>query len=554
MSRRAQILSLAVLLLIAVLTVVGYANRSTLMVKSMGLIQRTVSAPGPNQPVVWPGGVWQDSGQQPPNIIVILTDDMGFNDVSMHGGGLIPTPHIDQLAHEGVLFANGYAGSAVCSISRAMLLTGRYSTRFGFEFTPAPDMMGPILQQLSHQDTMPRKFRFDEVHGAASHDGHELPFASRGLPPQEITLAEELQQAGYRTLHVGKWHLGRDAQLRPSAQGFDDSLLMESGLYLPVDSPDVVNARNEFAILDQVQWEILSYSASFNNSAPFEPDGYLTDYYTAEAVKAIEANKNRPFFLYLSHWGIHTPLQSSRADFEAVGDGFVNHRTRVYAGMIRAVDRSVGKILQALKDNGIDQRTLVIFTSDNGGANYIGMPDINKPYRGWKLSFFEGGTHVPFAMRWPGTLPAGQIYAHPVSHLDIFPTVLGAVQRQPAQELIDGVNLLPYVTQHKPGMPHETLIWREGDYQAIMSGGWKMQRSTHPSRIRLFHLEQDPFEQFDLSASHGTQIAALSQVLDAHNEQQAEPLWPSRIAIPIWIDKTLADQPSLEDDYIYWPN
>ena len=128
----------------------------------------------------------------------------------------------------------------------------------------------------------------------------------------------------------------------------------------------------------------MSYAVSFNDSDRFEPDRYLTDYFTNEAEQAIAANKDRPFFLYLAHWGIHTPLQASRQDFEAVGDNFPNHRARVYAAMIRAVDRSVGRVVQALKDNGVDDNTLIIFTSDNGGANYIGMPDINKPYRGWK--------------------------------------------------------------------------------------------------------------------------------------------------------------------------
>ena len=273
-----------------------------------------------------------------------------------------------------------------------------------------------------------------------------MPFAARGLPPEEITLAEELRQSGYRTLHIGKWHLGRDTALRPLAQGFDESLMMEGGLYLPINSPDVVNARNEFAVLDKVQWEIMSYSASFNDSDRFEPDSYLTDYFTNEAVKAVAANKNQPFFLYLAHWGIHTPLQATRQDFEAVGDNFPNHRTRVYAAMIRAVDRSVGRVVQALKDNGIDDNTLIIFTSDNGGANYIGMPDINKPYRGWKLSFFEGGTHVPFVMRWPNRFKGGTSYPHAVSHLDIMPTALGAASLSPQARPIDGVNLLPHLS------------------------------------------------------------------------------------------------------------
>ena len=550
-SRRAKILSLTGVLIIAALCLV-YVNRAPLIVSAIGSIAKIMNPVAPNRAVTWQqAGTWQGAAQRPPNIIIILLDDMGFNDVSYHGEGLIETPHIDRLASEGVEFANGYSGSAVCSTSRAMLLTGRYSTRFGFEFTPTPDAFAPILKQLTSTDPMPRKFEFldrDDDAGAA------LPFAARGLPSEEITLAEELKAKGYRTLHIGKWHLGTDTSYAPLDQGFDESLLMANGLYLPVDDPNVVNARNEFAVMDKVQWEVLDYAASFNGGELFRPNGYLTDYYTEEAEKAIIANKDQPFFLYLAHWGIHTPLQATREDYEAVGDNFPDHRSRVYAGMIRAVDRSIGRVMQTLKDNGLDDNTLVIFTSDNGGANYIGMPDINKPYRGFKLSFFEGGTHVPFIMHWPGKLPSGQQYKHPISHLDVLPTALAAAQSAPQASQIDGVNLLPYLTGQKNGTPRDTLIWRSDHYQAILSEGWKMHRSAFPKKTRLYHLAQDPTEQNDISASNPKKIAELSALLDAHNEQQMEPRWPSAAHMPIWVDKTPADDVTLEDDYILWPN
>jgi len=547
-SRRNKVLLLIALLLLTVVSI-GYFNRAKLIVKAVGIIQKMNYPVAPYRAIDWQTGNWQGDGERPPNIIVILTDDMGFNDVSLYGGGLIETPHIDRLGHEGIRFANGYAGSAVCAPSRAMLMTGRYSTRFGFEFTPAPGAFGPILQQLSKTDTAPRKFKFHEVHA-----DHEMPYEAKGMPSSEITLPEELKRAGYHNLHIGKWHLGRNKGMHPLDQGFDESLLMASGLYLPVDDPQVVNARNEFAILDSVQWEVLDYSASFNRSDNFRPKGYLTDYYTDEAVKAINANKDRPFFLYLAHWGIHTPLQATKQDYQAVGDNFPNHRTRVYAAMIRAVDRSVGKVMQALEDNGLDDNTLVIFTSDNGGANYIGMPDINKPYRGWKLSFFEGGTHIPYVMRWPRGLEGGKTYPHAVSHLDIMPTALGAAGLAPQAEVMDGVNLLPYLTGRNAGQPHDTLIWREGHYQAIMSGGWKLQRSMDPKKIRLFDMTADPLEQNEISEQNPEKVSALLAMLDAHNAEQAEPMWPSLVSIPIWIDKTPADNLSLNDDYIYWPN
>ena len=551
-SRRMKIL-LAVLVLLGSTLALAYVNRAPLIIAILGFASKAAYPVGENRPVIWQnGGVWQGTGERPPNIVVIMTDDMGFNDVSYHGEGLIETPHIDRLAREGVQFANGYAGSAVCSTSRAMLLTGRYSTRFGFEFTPTPDTFRPILEQLRKTDPMPRRFQMrpqDE-----NSRGSELSFWQRGLPPEEITLADELRAKGYRTLHVGKWHLGRVDELLPRAQGFDESLLMASGLYLPIDDPNVVNARNEFAVMDKVQWGVFDYATSFNGGARFRPDGYLTDYFTDEAIKAIEANKEQPFFLYLAHWGPHTPLQATKEDYAAVGDDFPDHRSRVYAGMLRAIDRSVGRVMQTLKDNGLDDNTLVIFTSDNGGANYIGMPDINKPYRGWKLSFFEGGTHVPFLMRWPGQLPSGETFNHPISHLDVLPTALGAAKAKPQATQIDGVDLLPYLTGQKTGAPRDTLIWRSDQYQAILSKGWKMQRSDSPRKTRLYHLAQDPTEQNDVSAKHPQKIAQLSAILDAHNSEQAAPSWGNNVLMPIWVDKTPADNVTLEDDYILWPN
>ena len=553
MSRRKQGFLIAALIA-GLLASLVYANRVPLIVKAVGFIQKMSNPVAPHRAISWQSGGWDKTAKRPPNIIVIMTDDMGFNDVSLYGGGLIETPHIDRLGREGVRFANGYAGSAVCAPSRAMLMTGRYATRFGFEFTPTPDAFNPILRQLIKADPSPRTFKFQEAHSEDPHAGHEMPYEAKGMPSSEITIAEELKRAGYHNLHIGKWHLGRNQGMHPLDQGFDESLLMASGLYLPIDDPQVVNARNEFAPLDTVQWEVLDYSANFNRSDNFRPKGYLTNYYTDEAVKAIEANKDRPFFLYLAHWGIHTPLQATKADYRAVGDNFPNHRSRVYAAMIRAVDRSVGKVMQSLKDNGLDDNTLVIFTSDNGGANYIGMPDINKPYRGWKLSFFEGGTHIPYIMRWPQGLPRGKTYPHAVSHLDIMPTALGAAGLTPQAKLMDGVNLLPYLKDRKTGRPHETLIWREGHYQAIMSGDWKLQRSMDPKKIRLFNMVKDPLEQNEVSAQNPKKVSQLMALLAAHNEQQADPLWPSRVSIPIWIDKTPADRLNLDDDYIYWPN
>ena len=224
--------------------------------------------------------------------------------------------------------------------------------------------------------------------------------------------------------------------------------LMASGLYLPEDHPDVVNAKLDFDPIDQFLWSALTFSNSYNSGDAdrFEPGGYLTDYWTDESVKVIKSNRNRPFFLYLAHWGIHTPLQATRADYEAVGD-IKPHRLRVYAAMTRALDRSVGRVMAALEEEGLAENTIVIFTSDNGGAGYVGLADVNAPYRGWKITHFEGGIRVPMFVKWPARIAAGQAIDTPVAHIDVMPTLLAAVEQPlPKDREIDGENLLPLMT------------------------------------------------------------------------------------------------------------
>ncbi len=333
------------------------------------------------------------------------------------------------------------------------------------------------------------------------------PMAELGMPASEITIAEVLRQAGYRTAHIGKWHLGGIAPMRPEDQGFDDSLYMAGPAYLPEDSPDVVNAKQDFDPIDKMVWASMRYSVQFNGGEAFEPRGYLTDYYTDEAVRVIEANRDRPFFLYLAHWGIHNPLQAKKADYDALSS-IEDHRLRVYAAMTLALDRGVGRVLDALEANGLTDNTLVVFTSDNGGAGYLGLPNVNKPYRGWKLTLFEGGTHVPFFAKWPARIAAGTTYDKPISHLDIFATAAAAGGATvPNDRIIDGVDLLPFVNGNREGVPHETLFWREGYYQVVLHAGWKLIVSERPQKRWLFHLREDPTEQHNVADAHAEIVA-----------------------------------------------
>jgi uncharacterized sulfatase len=557
-------------MVVALLIIAGFAGwqqRVELLVWVAPKLLKITSPVAENRELNWSQGpevAASEPADRPPNIVLIVTDDMGFNDISLYNGGAgdgtLQTPSIDALAHEGVTFTNGYAANAVCAPSRASIMTGRYSTRFGFEFTPFFKTGVTIFRWMEELNPGPVPLFLDEASAATMKPLQEL-----GLPSSEITIAELLKQQGYYTAHVGKWHLGSVNDMVVTNQGFDDSLELKGTLYLPQDHPDVVNAKVEGDRIDRMVWATGTYSAAFNGvgnpGEQFKPKGYLTDYYTDQAVKVIENNRNRPFFLYLAHWGIHNPLQAARADYDALSH-IEDHRLRVYSAMIRAVDRSVARVTQALEENGLTDNTLIILTSDNGGAGYIGLPNVNKPYRGWKLNHFEGGTHVPFMAKWPARISAGTSMEDPIHHNDIFTTIAAAAGAQlPQDRKIDGVDLLPYIRKETSGAPHETLFWREGHQQTVLHQGWKLIRAEQPHLPQpapmakwLFNLAVDPTEQNNLAAQNSEKLAELEALLAAHNAEQVEPLWPTVFNSPQLIDKTTNEPMKEGDEFIYWPN
>jgi uncharacterized sulfatase len=536
---------------LAVLVGVAWWQRTEIILTGVEILSSRTA--GPNVPIAWDSGAdpaGRPPDQRPPNVVLILADDLGWNDLSFGGGGIaggtVPTPNIDSIAAEGVSFTNGYAANATCAPSRAALMTGRYGTRFGFEFTPTPSVMMPVMRMISGEGRLRPVIPNPEV--------ESVSYEQMGMPPSELTIAELLKEQGYHTVHIGKWHLGRANGMAPEDQGFDESLLMASGLYLPQDHPDVVNSKQDFDPIDRFLWRALNFAASFNGGEWFEPARYLTDYYTDEAVKVIEANKDRPFFLYLAHWAPHTPLQATRADFDALSH-IELHRERVYAAMIRALDRGVGQVLEALRRNGLEDDTLVIFTSDNGGAGYIGLPDVNRPFRGWKITLFEGGIHVPYFLKWPARIPAGRTVEDPVHHFDVFATAAAAARAPlPADRKIDGVDLTPFARGEADGVPHEELFWRSGASQSALVRGWKLNVSDPPGRFWLYDLAADPTEQNNLAAHRPDRLAELQAELAAHNAKQAAPLWPSRAAFAINVDKDLSIADAPDDEYIYWSN
>jgi arylsulfatase A-like enzyme len=427
-------------------------------------------------------------------------------------------------------------------------MTGRYPTRFGFEFTPVPAAGRIILNWLAKENDSELKTRIDREVAT-----NIPPFMEQGMPSEQITIAEVLRDAGYYTAHIGKWHLGNSNGMDPLSQGFQDSLSMVGPLYLPEDHPDIVNAKFDTNI-DKMIWGIGQYSARFNGGDVFAPDKYLTDYYTDEALKVIEKNKNRPFFLYLSHWAVHNPLQALRSDVDQMSH-MSGHNLQVYSGMIAALDRSVGKVVEKLKDLDIYGKTLIVFTSDNGGANYIELEDINKPYRGWKISFFEGGIRVPFIVSWPDEINPGQKSDSVIHHFDIFSTIASAAKTKSLNENeLDGVNLLPYIKNEKSSEPHKTLFWRSGNHQSVLHGKWKYIISKKENMHWLFDTSIDPLEKNNLIESHAEEAQSIKELLAKFNSEQKEPLFPSAYEAPIMIDKYEGQKYEEGDEYIYWSN
>lgn len=517
---------------------------------------------GPHRTVEWedgPATAEKPAVQRPPNIVVILADDLGYNDLSHGGGGVgngaLKTPHIDSLAENGVYFTNAYSGCATCAPSRASLLTGRIATRFGFEFTPAPKAYWKLFAGFRKDGDRP--LGYPKVKYFKEHEKDVPSFEMMGIPQDEVMLAELLKERGYHTTMVGKWHLGGGPGMRPTENGFDEFVGFHhnASLYLPIDDPSVVNSRQDFDPNDVFSWNNLQYFVQQDGQNRFKPDKYLTDYFTDQAVDIINKNKNRPFFLYLAYNAPHTPLQAKKADYDALAD-ISDHTERVYGAMIRAVDRGVGRVLDTLKANGLEDNTLVFFTSDNGGAGYVGLPDINRPFRGWKLTFLEGGIHVPFFVKWPAGLPRGKIYSKPVAQVDVFATAAAAAGAPlPKDRIIDGVDLVPFVAEDRADRPHERMFWRSGHYRVVIVGDWKLQVTERPKKMWLFNLAKDPTERVNVAESEPAKVKELLSVLNEMNAQMKEPLWPNLVEIPVMIDHTLKERdPGPEAEYIYWAN
>lgn len=425
---------------------------------------------------------------RPPNILVIMTDDQGYGDVGFNGGTDIPTPNMDRFGTEGVVFTDGYAAYAVCGPSRAGFITGRYPQRFGFERNPAWQPGNPGV----------------------------------GLPLEEQTLAEALRPQGYTSGIIGKWHLGAHPDLQPLSRGFDEFYGHLSGglRYFPDELyiPNYQEARNE--------------PESYRNwimrgREPVRTQEYLTYEFTREALDFVRRHQEKPFFLFLSYNAPHGPLQAPEeeiAKFSHIGD----KRRQIYAAMVSIVDQGIGELFDLLDELDLAEDTLVFFCSDNGGPIRANASS-NAPLRGSKSDPWEGGIRVPFAMRWPGKVPAGLRYSEPVSLLDIFGTVAGVLDlpENPARAL-DGVNLIPYLKGEKEGVPHERIYLRMVDRNvfAMREGAFKMVQPHKVNALRLFNLEKDISESTNVAEWNEHQLNQMRKTYENWNQQLIMPVFP----------------------------
>jgi arylsulfatase A-like enzyme len=416
-----------------------------------------------------------------PNIILILTDDQGYADVGFNGSRDIPTPGIDRIAQNGVVFKAGYVSYAVCGPSRAGLITGRYQDRFGFSRNPL----------LAPRDS------------------------TMGLPLSEETMGDVLKKADYKTGVFGKWHLGAHPSLTPNRRGFDEFYgFLEGGhRYFPED----------WTIEDESQTKSQydGYRTKLSrNGKPEVETEYLTDALSREGLNFVKANQEVPFFLFLSYNAPHAPLQATEkylSRFEHIADT----RRKTYAAMVSAVDDGVGALMDLLAELDLEENTLVFFLSDNGGPTKDNASD-NRPLRGFKSDFFEGGVRVPFAVQWKGQIPEGKHYDHPVISLDIFATASAVANVRPKNQL-DGVNLVPYLTGQNSNPPHQALYWRNFDRNrlAIRTADSKM--ILEQDADYLFDIQTDLSETTNLITANPTRKEKLAEHIEKWKKLLMDP-------------------------------
>ncbi len=410
----------------------------------------------------------QEKKKRPPNIVILLADDLGYADVGFHGGKDIATPNVDALAKAGTRFTSGYVSGPYCSPTRAGLLTGRYQNRFGHEFNPAG--------------------------------------GKAGLPINQVTMAQRMAALGYATALIGKWHLGSDAKMTPTERGFQDyfGFLGGAHAYFPGKGKDIYRGTK---VVDEKE--------------------YLTEAIARESLAFIDKNAAKPFFLYMAFNAVHTPMQATDKYLNRFPN-IKDKERKTYAAMLSAMDDAIGQVIAKLREKGLEEDTLIFFFSDNGGPTMVGTTingSINFPLRGSKRQLLEGGVRVPFVMAWKGRVPAGKTYDHPIIQLDVLPTAIAAAGGEvKAEWKLEGVNLLPFVEGANKSAPHDMLYWRFGDQLAARKGDWKMVRYDKTG-THLYNLKDDIGESKNLAAAQPEILRDMQAAWTQWDRDNIAPLW-----------------------------
>jgi arylsulfatase A len=471
------------------------------------------AGPGPDDSPETQGAAAE--GRDRPNVVLILVDDLGWADTGCYGSTYYETPNIDRLAAEGVRFTDGYAACAVCSPTRAAVMTGRYPARVGVTDWIRARFQGGAIPESGRNPS-------GYVGGA---DRKLLcPANALWMEHDEITIAEVLQQAGYTTCHIGKWHLGPD-DWYPDRQGFDFNF----GGCDYGQPPSYFDPYTNKRLIQGIP-----------TLEPRREGEYLTDREADEAASFIAEYRNEPFFLYYAPYAVHTPIQAKadvRAKYAAKEP---THQTNpTYAAMVESVDDAVGQIMATLDEYELADDTLVIFTSDNGGLLHP-VATSNKPLRSGKGYPYEGGIREPVIVRWTSRIEGGRIADAPVTSVDYFPTICAATgTSMPENRVIDGVNLLPYLTG-SGDVTRDAIYWhfphyRQGHrvtpYGIVRSGNYKLIKHYEDDRFELYNLRDDIGEAYNLASSMPSKVRELDAMLRA------------------WLKHTNARMPKRNPDY-----
>ena len=430
-----------------------------------------------------------------PNVIVIMTDDLGYSDVGFNGSEEIPTPNIDRIAQKGVKFTNGYTPYPVCSPSRAGFITGRYQQRFGYE------------RNAQYRPNDP----------------------NMGLPLTEKIIPEVIGQVGYTSGLIGKWHLGSHISNHPLNRGFNFFYGHLGGGHRYF--PEELTIEDSYSISD----ESLSYKTwIMRDHKPEKTDEYLTDEFSNEAVSFIKKNQQGPFFLFLAYNAPHGPLQATQKYLDRF-NYIEDKRRKTYAAMVSAVDDGVGRILDQLESLKIVDNTIVFFFSDNGGPESKNGSD-NGPLREGKSSIYEGGNRVPFAMQWTGEI-SQMVYDYPISSLDILPTI-AELTNSPIEENneLDGVNIIPFLKGSKKGRPHPNLYIRkfDEDLYSVRNGDMKLVIKEKNTVKELYNLDKDIGEENNLADFFPQEVRRLESILQTWDAQLIDPVFLGLIHTEGW--------------------